>query len=137
MSNPLLLRWARLTALALTLSLTILQQGCATIFRGTHQPLQITSMPDSAQAQLSDGQVCTTPCSLSVERDWTGSVTYSKDGCEPQMISVFHNVSGTGIIVGGIIDYADGAVYDLQPNPVNAMLKCSRLASEAPSHAAV
>jgi hypothetical protein len=40
------------------------------------------------------------------------------------MVSVFPTLAGAGVILGGIIDYGTGAVYNLQPNPVVANLRC-------------
>lgn len=33
-------------------------------------------------------------------------------------------LSGAGVILGGLIDYGTGAVYDLQPNPLTVTLAC-------------
>jgi len=33
-------------------------------------------------------------------------------------------LSGAGAILGGLIDYGTGAVYDLQPNPLTITLDC-------------
>jgi hypothetical protein len=41
------------------------------------------------------------------------------------MISVFPTISAAGVVLGGVIDYGTGAVYNLQPNPVVANLRCS------------
>jgi hypothetical protein len=40
------------------------------------------------------------------------------------MISVFPTIAAAGIVLGGVIDYGTGAVYNLQPNPVVANLRC-------------
>jgi len=47
------------------------------------------------------------------------------------MVSVFPTLAGAGVILGGVIDYGTGAVYNLQPNPVVANLRC---ATETPGH---
>jgi len=107
--------------------------GCATMIRGTHEQLQLSSNPEGVVAQLSNGQSCTTPCSLSEPRDSSFAVTFSRDGCDSQMVSVFPTVAGSGILLGGLIDYGTGAVYSLEPNPVVASLKCRTVASVAPA----
>lgn len=48
------------------------------------------------------------------------------------MVSVFPTLAGAGVILGGVIDYGTGAVYNLQPNPVVANLRC---ASDTAGHA--
>ena len=40
------------------------------------------------------------------------------------MVSVFPTLAGVGVVLGGVIDYGTGAVYNLQPNPVVANLRC-------------
>lgn len=65
------------------------------------------------------------------ERDSSFSITFSKDGCDSQTVSVFPTLAGAGVLLGGIIDYGTGAVYSLRPNPVVTTLKCSALASAA------
>jgi hypothetical protein len=98
--------------------------GCATMIRGTHDNLQLTSSPEGANATLADGESCRTPCSFTLSRNTSTVVTFSKDGCDPQMVSVYPSLAGAGVILGGIIDYGDGAVYNLVPNPVVASLHC-------------
>jgi len=115
----------------LSIAAILLFSGCATIIRGTHEPLQLSSSPEGVTAQLSNGQSCTTPCSLDEERDASFSITFSKDGCDSQTVSVFPTLAGAGVILGGLIDYGTGAVYSLQPNPVVTTLKCKELAQAA------
>lgn len=100
--------------------------GCATIVRGTNQPLQITSEPTGAQAILSNGQSCTTPCSMRLKRQASVLITYKKPGCKTAQLSVYPTLAGAGVVLGGLIDYGDGAVYNLTPNPASVMLDCSR-----------
>ena len=105
--------------------------SCATMIRETHEPLQLSSSPEGAVAHISNGQSCTTPCAMDEERDSSFSITFSKDGCDPQTVSVFPTLAGAGVLLGGIIDYGTGAVYSLQPNPVVTTLKCTAVASAA------
>lgn len=103
--------------------------GCATVIRGTEQALQITSDPPGARASLGTGQSCTTPCSVNVSRSTSTVVTFEKEGCERQMASVFPTIAAAGVVLGGVIDYGTGAVYNLQPNPVVVQLRCGVEAS--------
>jgi hypothetical protein len=109
----------------------VLFSSCATMIRGTHEPPQLSSSPEGALAQISNGQSCTTPCSLDEERDSSFSITFSKDGCDSQTVSVFPTLAGAGVLLGGVIDYGTGAVYSLRPNPVVTTLRCSAVASAA------
>ncbi len=51
---------------------------------------------------------------------------YEKEGCEAESLSVFPTLAGGGVLLGGLIDYGTGAVYDLTPNPAHVMLKCTK-----------
>ena len=98
--------------------------GCATIIRGTEQSLQIMSDPPGAKAMLATGQSCVTPCSLNLSRSTSTVISFEKEGCERELTSVFPTIAGAGIVLGGLIDYGTGAVYNLEPNPVVANLRC-------------
>jgi hypothetical protein len=108
----------------------LLAQGCATISRGTHQDLSVDSTPNGALASLSDGQSCTTPCTLKISRNTAYIVKFSKDNCVGQSETVSTNVSGSGLTEAILldpvfIDFFDGAIYDAYPNPVTSTLHCS------------
>ena len=66
-----------------------------------------------------------TPCSVELSRSTSTVVTFERLGCEREMISVFPTISAGGVVLGGVIDYGTGAVYNLQPNPVVANLRCA------------
>jgi hypothetical protein len=106
--------------------------GCATMIRGTSEPLAITSEPDGATASVSSDQKCITPCQVELKRNQSALIKYTKDGFEPEVISVFPTIAGAGIILGGIIDYGTGAVYSLTPNPAHVILKKSPQLAAAP-----
>ena len=36
------------------------------------------------------------------------------------------SLAGAGVMLGGLVDYGTGAVYDLQPNPLFAKLTCEK-----------
>jgi hypothetical protein len=74
-----------------------------------------------------------TPCSIHLARNTSTVVTFEHEGCDTAMVSVFPTLAGAGVILGGVIDYGTGAVYNLQPNPVVANLRCL---SDTPAHAA-
>lgn len=108
--------------------------SCATVIRGTEQSLQIMSDPPGARASLGTGQACNTPCSINLSRSTSTAITFEKEGCERTMVSVFPTIAGAGVVLGGVIDYGTGAVYNLQPNPVVASLRCGQTgASVAPT----
>ena len=100
--------------------------GCATMVRGTSEELQIVSEPEGALAKLSNGQSCITPCKIKLKRNQTVYIKFEKEGCEPEMVTVVPTLAGAGIILGGVIDYGTGAVYNPTPNPVHVILKCNK-----------
>lgn len=98
--------------------------NCATMIRGTEEPLSITSEPEGALARLSDGQSCKTPCQITLKRNQTLLVRYEKEGCDTATLNVYPTLAGAGVILGGLIDYGTGAVYNLTPNPAHVILTC-------------
>lgn len=109
--------------------LVSISSGCATMIRGTEEPLSLTSEPSGALAQVSDGQKCTTPCQIILKRNQSVMVKFSKEGYESESLSAFPTLAGAGVILGGLIDYGTGAVYSLTPNPVHALLKAKQNAT--------
>lgn len=103
-----------------------LASSCATMVRGTTEEVLFNTSPRGAKATLSNGATCVTPCSVVLKRNESVSVTFTRDGCDSHMASVFPVLAGAGVVLGGLIDYGTGAVYNLQPNPVVAALKCSQ-----------
>lgn len=98
--------------------------GCATMIRGTTQQVSINSDPVGAKVTLSNGQSCSTPCVIEVERKNSLQITMEKDGCRRHTTAMIPTLAGAGAVWGGLIDYGTGAVYDLQPNPLHVSLIC-------------
>jgi PEGA domain-containing protein len=122
---------------AICLLMIVALSGCATVIRGTSEDLQIYSTPAGAAASLSDGQTCTTPCSVKIARGKAYQVTLAKDGCEAQTQLISPQIAGSGVaeavvfgVAGGAVDVADDAVYDSQPNPLSATMNCKLAAAD-------
>ena len=115
--------------------LILFLSSCATVVRGTTQSINLNSTPQGALATLSTGHSCRTPCFITMDRDASFIVTFSKENCEDEQVSVFPTLSGGGILLGGIVDYATGAVYSLRPNPAVATLSCLDVAKPPPDTA--
>ena len=107
------------------LCITISLYGCATIIRGTEQNVHVNTNPIGAKIEFSNGQSCISPCSIKTKRDQSLVITISKEHCNTQTATMIPTLAGGGVILGGIIDYGTGAVYDLQPNPLTITLACT------------
>ncbi|WP_341705049.1 hypothetical protein [Ferrovibrio sp.] len=94
------------------------------MIRGTEQEVSINTNPVGAKVQFSNGMSCNSPCTLVVKRNQSLTLTISKDSCQTQTASMVPTLAGGGVILGGLIDYGTGAVYDLQPNPLTVTLAC-------------
>lgn len=128
--------WFFLTPFLLLLFLS----SCATMIRGTQEPLHLTSEPVGAVARLDTGQSCLTPCSVVVPRKTRATITFEHAGCEQISVLVAPALaSWSGVMFGGYPDYNNGAVFNVQPNPVVANLRCNgkTFASVAPFSALV
>jgi hypothetical protein len=99
--------------------------GCATMIRGTEQQVSINTSPVGAHVQFSNGVSCVSPCSITAKRNQPLTVTITKNYCQTQTASMVPTLAGGGVILGGLIDYGTGAVYDLQPNPLTVTLACA------------
>src|SRR5947209_14201990 len=108
--------------------------SCATITRGVHDKLSVTSDPSGADVRLSTGEHGVTPVKFVKERKTDPfSVTVSKPGYAPQTVKVESKFGGTGggamagnLLLGGAIglgvDAGTGAYKSLYPNPVSVHL---------------
>jgi len=108
--------------------------SCATITRGVHDKLSVTSDPSGASVVLSTGERGVTPTKfVKPRRTEPFTVTVSKPGYVPQIVKVESKFGGTGgaamagnVILGGAIgigvDAGTGAYNSLYPNPVSVHL---------------
>ncbi|HWY50220.1 MAG TPA: PEGA domain-containing protein [Chthoniobacterales bacterium] len=112
----------------------LLFTSCATITRGVHDKLTVTSDPSGANVVLSTGERGVTPTKFVKERKTEPfTVTVSKPGYAPQTVKVESKFGGTGggamagnLLLGGAIgmgvDAGTGAYKSLYPNPVSVHL---------------
>ena len=108
--------------------------SCATITRGVHDKLTVTSDPSGANVVLSTGERGVTPTKFVKERKTDPfTVTVSKPGYVPETVKVESKFGGTGggamagnLLLGGAIgigvDAGTGAYKSLYPNPVSVHL---------------
>ena len=125
------MRLLGIVALAATLG------GCASVTRGTTENISISSTPAGAEATvtgLDNPTSCVTPCAVVAKRNADISVTFAKEGFQPETIQLTKEVPGTGaagfagnVLLGGLVgigvDAATGAAMDHKPNPVTVTLQ--------------
>lgn len=118
-------------------ALCALAGGCASVTRGTTENLSIVSTPSGAEASISGLDVptaCVTPCAVVVKRNADISVTFQKEGYEPQVVQLTKEIPATGaagfagnVLIGGLVgmgvDAVTGAATDHKPNPVAVTLE--------------
>lgn len=106
--------------------------GCASVTRGWEEQIAISSTPSGANAivtGLSEPQPCITPCSVKAKRNDDISITFQKEGFEPQVVNLTKEIAPTGAagfagnlllggVIGGVVDAANSAALDHKPNPV-------------------
>jgi hypothetical protein len=103
--------------------------GCATIIKGSHQAVPISSEPTSADVLLDGTLVGQTPMSIQMKRKHDHLVTVQKAGFHPSSVAVVRDVGGAvwgNIIAGGLIgwgvDATTGAQYNLFPVTISLRL---------------
>jgi hypothetical protein len=113
-------------------ALSVTLGGCASVTRGTTENISIASTPSGVEAVVSGMEVpttCMTPCSIVVKRNADISITFQKDGYEPQIVPLSRDIPTGGaagfagnLLLGGVVgmgvDAATGAATDHKPNPV-------------------
>lgn len=119
----------------LIITSTVLIVGCATIFKGSDQPVNISSSPSAAKVvikttggfQVFDG-VTPTVVKLSKKNEYI--VTLTLDGYKEATVSIMKDgIEGwfwgnilCGGIIGMIIDLTNGAVNKLSPDQISVSL---------------
>src|SRR3569623_2358286 len=120
-------------------ALSVMLGGCASVTRGTTENISISSTPSGVEAIVSGMEVpttCTTPCSVVIKRNADISITFQKEGYEPQIVPLSRDIPTSGaagfagnLLLGGVIgmgvDAATGAATDHKPNPVIVTMQLS------------
>ena len=107
-----------------------LLSGCATVVRGTHQEVSVTSKPSRTIVSVNGQGGFKTPATLELARRRDHILTFEKEGYESVNVIVLHIVSSAvagNILLGGVIglgvDAITGAQYKLVPEAVKVELK--------------
>ena len=114
----------------IVIMMAALSTSCATFVRGGSESLVIETEPSAAEAMLSTGQYCVTPCELEVKRKGDIVVTVKKEGYKEVKTALVSSIDGGSMgvgtavnflflpIVNDIVDYNTGANYSHKPNPL-------------------
>ncbi len=114
------------------IALAPLCAGCASVTRGWDEQIAVSSTPSGVEAVVAGSSYpapCITPCSIKIKRSDEVSITFNKEGYEPQVVTLSREIASTGaagfagnLLLGGgvgmIVDGASGAAMDHKPNPV-------------------
>jgi hypothetical protein len=120
--------------------------GCASVTRGTTENISISSTPSGAEATITGLDVptaCVTPCAIVAKRNADITVSFAKEGYEPEVVQLTKEVPATGaagfagnIVAGGLVgmgvDAVTGAAQDHKPNPVIVTMRPMAPASSRP-----
>ena len=109
---------------------SLLPSGCATIVRGTHQDIPVTSDPSGAQVTADNQAWGLTPTIVQLERKRPHVITIELDGYHSVTATITSRQQGDALagncLIGGIpgmaVDSATGASYGLTPESIRASL---------------
>lgn len=104
----------------------LLLSSCASIVNGTTQDETITSVPRGAHVMIDGEHYGNTPVTATLRRKKEHNIEIMLPGYQPAKFTMEQHVSGwyfgnilLGGIVGLIVDYADGAIYKLEPSKIH------------------
>ena len=111
-----------------------LTSGCASILKGSEQPVNINSNVDGAEVLVNGQLVGRTPFSGSIKRTSEVRLTVQKDGYQSRTITLdtgIEPVFWVNIFIGGVFgsttDLATGSMWKVSPNTYNVDLKSASM----------
>ena len=114
----------------LCVSLLFLTSGCASILKGSEQPVNINSNVDGAEVLVNGQLVGRTPFTGTIKRTSDIRLTVQKDGYKSRTITLdtgIEPVFWVNIFIGGVFgsttDFATGSMWKVSPNTYNVDLK--------------
>jgi len=104
-------------------AVAILLSGCASIVHGTTQEETFRSIPRGAHVKIDGRYFGDTPVTAKLSRKKVHQVEVNLPGYQPANFELQQHVSGWyfgnivfGGLIGIVVDYADGAIYVLEPS---------------------
>lgn len=108
----------------------VFQTGCATIIKGTHQDVPVSSEPSGASVLVDGVREGSTPATLRLSRKQSHVVTIELKGYDSENVTLKPSMGGAvagNIVAGGLIgwgvDASTGAQYNLHPDSVAVRLR--------------
>ncbi|HTL68377.1 MAG TPA: PEGA domain-containing protein [Lacunisphaera sp.] len=108
----------------------LFSSGCASIVKGTTQPIPVTSDPTGAEVKLDGNKLGQTPLKIEAKRKADHLLTIEKAGYQTESVAITRNIGGAvfgNIIAGGLVgwgvDAISGAQYNLTPTTINITLR--------------
>jgi PEGA domain len=129
MIYPALVFVRRATTIAACTAAALLT-GCATIIKGTHQEIPVSTDPSNASVLVDGVRQGYTPTKLNLARKASYVVTLELEGHESESVTLKPSIGGAvagNIIAGGLIgwgvDAGTGAQYNLHPDTISVRLR--------------
>lgn len=110
--------------------------NCATLTRGSDQPMQFNSNPMGATILLNGQEMGTTPANFVLKRGTPYSILLKRDGYEDVMMNITKEFKMKAAVVGNafswslfglVVDVVTGSAYELTPAQLNATLRSKEI----------
>ena len=121
------------TAIAYVITATLVGyhiSGCATVFKGTREPVDFNSDPTGAEVYVNGSLMGKTPVTLKLESKIEYTIEFRKEGYDPKTYTITNHVGAGWIVldilfgvVPVVVDAVTGAWYKLDEDAVNAILE--------------
>jgi hypothetical protein len=126
MKNPIF----KLSLISLLLSSFLMYSGCATIFSGSRDEVNLSSEPGGAKVVVDGQERGKTPLKLSLKKGKDYYVEFTKEGYEKKMVTLTYSLGAGWLIldilaglIGIIVDAATGNWNSLDYDSYKAILK--------------
>ena len=121
---------AGIAMLAMLMTTWVSVAGCAAIFKGSKQKVELSSEPGDVQVYINGVLRGTTPLTLKLKSKETHHIEFKKDGYQTHILVIDNHVGVGWIIldvIGGllpvVVDAATGSWYMLDEKYYNAVME--------------
>lgn len=121
------------------LAVALLLSGCATLFTGTDANVKVNADPNTASVVIKSqaGQVVyegVVPATVKLPKKNTYTVEITQAGYKTQTVYIAQSVTGwfwgnicIGGVIGMLIDWGTGGMWDLNPTQIDAKLAMAKV----------